>query len=120
MKLILQKDQKKGLTGKLKFIMEAKAELTDEESANLSKYKMGKAMLYTNLEKRGSGVLGMISRAAMGIEITVDDLVKGKRVECNDIMEMLALKDQMEEACKNFKMILDTMATFGGEEVIEY
>jgi len=26
----------------------------------------------------------------------------------------------VEEACKEFRMLLDVMATFGGEEVIEF
>lgn len=120
MKLVLQKDQKKGFTGKVTFSLSAKAELTSEESSNLSNYKMGKTMLYSNMNERGSGLMGMVSRAAMGIEITVDDLVQGKTVECKDIIQMIALEDQMKEACKNFKMVLDTMATFGGEEIVEF
>ena len=120
MKLVLQKDQKKGLTGKVAFSIRAKAELTDEETSNIAKYKVGKTILYTNLSDRGKGVLGMISRAALGLEITINDLVKGKMIECKDIYEMLALEDQMKEACKNFKQILNIMATFGGEEVLEF
>ncbi len=120
MKLILVKDQKKGFTGKVSFSMSAKVEISEEEKANISRYKMGKTMIYTNLTERGKGVLGLISRAAMGIEITIDDLVKGKTVECKDIFEMIALEDQMKEACQNFKLILSTMASFGGEEIIEF
>lgn len=119
MKLILQRDQKKSMTGR-KFVLTATAELSDLEKDNLSKYKMGKTILYTNMDNKGSGLVGMLSRAAIGIEITINDLIEGKRVECKDIMEMLAIEEQIKVACENFKIILDTMANFGGEEVLEF
>ncbi len=121
MKLLISRDQKKGLLGgKMKFILKARAEVTDEEKDNIAKYKMGNTLLYTNLEDRGSGLLGMLSRAAMAIEIKVDDLVKGKQVECKDIIEMLALEEQVKEACNNFKNVLEAAASFGGEEIVEF
>ena len=81
---------------------------------------MGKTLLYTNMENRGSGLAGMLSRAAIGIEITIDDLINGKRVESKDIIEMLAIEEQIKQACENFKIVLETMANFGGEEVVEF
>jgi hypothetical protein len=120
MKLVLNRDQKKSLTGKAKFKLDAVAELTPNEKRNIDKYKMGKTLLYTNLENRGKGLLGVISRAAMGIEITVDDLVSGKTVECKDILEMIALEGQVAEACESFKLMLDTAANFGGSVTLEF
>lgn len=81
MKLLLRRSQKQGLLlSNVTFILDARAELSPEETENVKKYKMGKTMLYTNIENRGAGLLGMLSRAAMGIEITVDDLVHGKHL----------------------------------------
>lgn len=100
--------------------LEARAELTSEEAENVKKHKMGKTMLYTNIADRGSGLLGVVTRAMKGIEITVDDLVSGKQVDCKDIIEMIAVEEQVKEACKNFKTVLDTAAQFGGEQVIEF
>ncbi len=119
MKLILSRDQKKSITGKATFVINAVVELTPEEKNNVAKYKMGKTMLYTNLAERGKGLLGIISRAAMGIEITVDNLVRGKVVECKNIIEMISLEEQVKEACETFKIVLDTAANFGGSEIIE-
>lgn len=118
MKLSLRRDQKSGF-GKPTFVLVARAEVSDEEKSHISKYKLGKTMLYTNMEDRGQGLLGALSRYAMGIEITVDDLVSGKKVECKEILEMLALEDQVKEACRNFKNVLDAASQFGGEEVLD-
>ncbi len=122
MKLILHRDQHSGFTGGIKFTLKAQAKLTDEEAANIRKYKVGKQMLYSNLEggKRGSGLIGMVSRAMIAIEVTVDDLVRGKEIECKDILEMIAIEGQIKEACENFKAVLDTAAHFGGDEIIEF
>jgi hypothetical protein len=120
MKLLLRRNQKKALMGgSIKFILEARAELTDIESENVKKYKVGNTMIYTNLQDRGSGLLGVMSRAMRGIEVTVNDLVHGKHVECKDIVEMVAIEDQLKEASQTFKRILDTAARFGGEEIVE-
>lgn len=118
MKLSLRRDQKSGFT-KPTFVLVARAEVSEEEQASISKYKLGKTLLYTNLEERGAGLIGALSRYAIGVEITVNDLINGKQVECKEILEMLALEEQVKEACRNFKNVLDAAAQFGGEEVVE-
>jgi uncharacterized protein (DUF433 family) len=54
----------------------------------------------------------------MNISVTVTDLVQGKRIECKNILEMLAVEGQIREAALTFKQVLDAAAHFGGEEVI--
>ena len=56
---------------------------------------------------------------SMNISVSVDDLAGGKRIECKDILEMLAVEGQIREAAITFKQVLDAAAHFGGEEVIE-
>jgi len=120
MKLILQREQESGFTGTPKFALNIRSQLTNEETANIKKYKMGKTMLYTNMQDKGSGLLGALSRAAMGIEITVDNLAVGRRIICKDILEMVAVEEQVKEACSTFKTILDAATTFGGDQVVEF
>lgn len=127
MKVLLRRDQKAGMMGmgKISFILDVRADLTPEEQANIKKYKLGDTMLYERdkLISGGSGLLGMASRfaiKAMNISVSVDDLSKGKQIECKDIVEMLAVEDQLKEACQTFKAILNAAAQFGGEEVLEY
>jgi hypothetical protein len=87
-------------------------------------YKLGKTVLYSRgeLVDKGSGLLGLASRLAfkaMNISVSVDDLTEGKRIECKDIVEMLAVQDQLKEAAATFKAVLEAAAFFGGEEVVE-
>ena len=55
----------------------------------------------------------------MNISISVDDLANGSRIECKDVLEMLAVEVQLKEAAVNLKALLATARYFGGEEVIE-
>ena len=109
------------LGGKIIFTLEVRADLTPEERSNIMKYKLGETVLYerNTLTDRGSGVLGLASRAAfraMNISVSVNDLAGGKKVECKDIVEMIAVTDQIKEAAQTFKVVLDAAAQFAGEE----
>ena len=124
MKLLLRHDQKSGLIGKVTFTLGVRAELTDQEKNNIQKYKLGDTMLYERdkIIERGSGLLGVASRLAfkmMNISVSVNDLSNGKKIDCKDIVEMLAVEDQIKEAAQTFKNVLEAAASFGGEEVIE-
>lgn len=123
MKLLLRREQKTSLLGAMSFVLNVRAELTEPERTNVGKYKLGKSVLYTRGEivDPGTGLLGLASRLAfkaMNISVSVDDLSGGKRVECKDIVEMLAVEDQIKEAFKTFKLVLEAAATFGGEEIV--
>lgn len=126
MKLLLRRGQKSGmLGGGITFVLQVRASLTEQESDNVRRYKLGKTVLYTRGEMTdpGKGLLGLASRLAfraMNISVSVDDLVEGKRIDCKDIMEMLAVEEQIKEACQNFKAVLQAAAHFDGEEVVEY
>jgi hypothetical protein len=123
MKLLLRREQKGGLMGRISFLLTVRADLDAAERNNIAKYKLGNTVLYARGEitDRGSGLLGLASRLAfkaMNISVSVDDLAIGKRVECKDIVEMLAVEDQLKEACRTFKAVLGAAATFGGEETV--
>lgn len=124
MNLLLRRDQRSTMMGNVSFSLEVRADLTPDERANIAKYKLGSSLLYTRGEivDRGAGLLGLASRLAfkaLNISVTVDDLAGGKRIECKDILEMLAVEGQIKEAALTFKQILDAAAHFGGEEVVE-
>lgn len=124
MKLLIRRDQRSGLTGKVTFSIDVRADLSDEERGNIKKYKLGETMLYESnpLVDRGSGLLGVASRLAhkaLTISLSVNDLAGGKRIEFKDIMEMLAVEEYIKEAARNFVDVLNAAANFGGEQVIE-
>ena len=123
MNLLLRRDQRQSMMGNAVFSLEVRAEITPEERANITKYKLGKSVLYTKNEivDPGKGLLGLASRVAfkaMNISVTVEDLAGGKRIECKDIVEMLAVEDQIKEAAQTFKQLLEAAAHFGGEQVL--
>ena len=125
MKLLLRRDQKSGLMGKMTFLLDIRAELTNDEKTNIAKYKLGDTMLYERMKMTdpGSGLLGVASRLAfkmMNLTLSVDDLSKGKRIECKDVVELLAVESQIREACDTFHAVLKAASTFGGEEVLEF
>lgn len=124
MKLLLRRDQKSGMLGKVTFTLAVRAELSDEEKANIKKYKLGDTMLYERAKTvdPGSGLLGLASRMAfkmINLTISVRDLEGGKQVECKDIVEMLAVEEQIKEAAQTFQSVLTAASTFGGEEVMD-
>jgi len=126
MKLLLRRDQHTSglMRTTITFSLSVRAEISEQERQNIHKYKLGETVLYTRGEliDKGAGLLGLASRLAfkmMNISVSVDDLANGKRVDCKDIMEMLAVEQQIKEAAGNFKAVLDAAAHFGGDEVIE-
>ena len=124
MKLLLRRDQKSGMMGKITFTLAVRAELSEEEKSNIKKYKLGDTMLYERktMTDPGSGLIGAGWRLAfkmMNITVSVNDLSDGKKVDCKDIVEMLAVEEQIREAAQTFKNVLEAAASFGGEEVVE-
>ena len=124
MKLLLRRDQKTNMLGKVIFIVSVRAELSDEEKTNTKKYKMGDILLYerSKIIDPGTGLVGLASRLAfkmINLTISVNDLENGKQVECKDILEMLAVEEQIKEAAQNFRNVLSAATTFGGEEILE-
>ena len=121
MKLIIVRDQEsKGMMSKkIVFSITATVELTDQEKEDVDKYKLGGTILYSNMEDRGSGALGLLSRVAMEVIFTVNNMLIGKKIESDNIIEIIALEDIIIEAAKGFKNILEASATFGDETVIE-
>lgn len=125
MKLLLRRNQRPGMLGmgSMIFTLDIRADLTPDERQDIVDYKLGKTILYSRGEivDKGAGLLGLASRLAfrmMNISVSVDDLVVGKRIECKDIVEMLAVEDQIKEAAATFKSVLKAAANFGGEEVV--
>lgn len=121
MKLVIVRNQEsKGMMSKkVHFSITATVELTEQEQADVKKYKLGDTILYSNMEDRGSGALGLLSRVAMEVLFTVNNMTQGKKIESSDILEILALEDIITEAAQGFKNVLEASANFGNETVIE-
>lgn len=124
MKLLLRREQRSALIGpKPVFVLNVRADISTDEKAAIDRYRLGDTELYSSHEiKGGSGLLGVASRIAykaMTINVTVKDLTGGKKIECKDIVEMLAVEEQIRDAAKTFAQVLAAAAQFGGEEVVD-
>jgi hypothetical protein len=126
MKLLLRRNQRDGmLGGKPVFQLDIRAELTAEEQAAIQKYKLQNVLLYERKGlKEGHDGYSQLGNALawrfMNLIIFVRDLEDGKRIECKDIIEMLAAEQQVKEAAETFKTVLEACRQFGGEEVVEF
>ncbi|MDE2184904.1 MAG: hypothetical protein KGJ78_17970 [Alphaproteobacteria bacterium] len=125
MKLLLRRSERSSMVmGKPVYILEVRVEVSSEEKGWIEKYKFGPSVLYTRKgappQARNWAEAGQVLLHVMtDLTVTVNDLVHGKKVECKDIMEMLAVEAQIREAAQNFAQVLRAASQFGGEEVID-
>ncbi len=126
MKLLLRREQRAGgvLGNKMIFVLHVRADVEPKEREAISKYKLGDCLLYERTPNGlGDESWGAIAKAlvrhAMNITVKARDLVEGKTIECKDILEMLAVEEQLKEAGQAFVMMVRAAMHFGGEEVLE-
>ena len=107
MKLIVKKDQDKGLLGGIKFIINAWVEVTNEEKELINKYKVHKEVLFnkTNI---------------LTTEITIGSLIDWAFFKCASIEEILIYEEAIKKSCKNLKTKLEIMKSFGGKYEIDF
>ena len=115
MKLVIRRDQKAktGLLGGHKgvsFLLTCRVELTPEEQELVKKYKAEFHPLTFVTDREGN----------RRVKDTVSSLMSGVTEEMDDITVLLNNEEVVRNACNDFKTLLDVMATFGGEEVIEF
>jgi len=126
MKLLLRRDQRAGgmLGGKVIFVLNVRADISPSERAAMDKYKLADCILYQRDNTRPdldtyAGIAKAFVRHALNLTVKARDLADGKVIECKDILEMLAVEEQLKEAGNNFVMMLRAAMHFGGEEVVE-
>jgi len=96
----------KGMT----FLLSYRVELTSEEKALIAKYKAEHHALTYTTSRDGTQLA----------KDTINSLMQGTTEEVKDITILLNNEQIIKDACKNFKTLLEVMASFGGEEVIEF
>lgn len=125
MKIVLERNQRSaGMMGKRNiFSVAFRAEITQQQRDAINKYQLGAMVLYQSGEALGgTGIMGAVSRAYLRSKIkslSVNDLVSGKTIECDDIAEMLEVEAQVVEAATALKSYLEAASTFGGRHIVE-
>jgi hypothetical protein len=147
MQLKLKRSQRAGgmLGGTVIFVLDARADLNEDERGHVKKYNLGKSIVYDSeaRKKHGEAVgshveasrgvsttkgLYRIARASvsaamavLSLRITIDSLVNGQHVECKSLDELIGAQNAILEACESLKSYLDLAQTFDGrEEIFEY
>jgi hypothetical protein len=130
MELLLSRSQKNGLggLGAVSFVLDVRARFSPEEQASITKYKLGKEVLYAKegladkLAESGllKNLLTAVTARARGLVLTSNDFVKGRAIACKDIVEMLDAEAQVRIAAEGFYNMLAACRDFGSEEVITY
>jgi len=126
MKLLLRRSERSSVLGNPIYILEVRADLSQEERGWITKYKFGSVSLYSKrpqdfFDPKNASVAGVglaILHHALNITVTVTDLVHGKRIECKNILEMLTAEEQIKEAARTFGNVLRAASQFDGEEVV--
>lgn len=109
MELLIKRDQDKGMLGGIKFVLEARAILTEEENELVKKYKAHKFVLFNSATQKN------FFMDSVNIEYTINDLISGVKDKVNDVTILLQKERIYIEACKNLKTALDVMKSFGGD-----
>ena len=118
MKLIIRRNQAdvKGLFGGhkgVRFTLYAQVQISDEEKALINRYKVGDYIL-AEYELKVP-----FREDKVRFHWSVNDLIRGKQVETEDIGTLLELEESVKRGCVALKTWLEVMRTFGGEEVID-
>lgn len=140
MQLKIQRSQRAGgVTGTvILFCLDVRAEYSPDERSNISKYRLGKEVIYnsqaarkhletvdTQLDRsqRGStgerivslakGV-GALALAKLHLNISIDSLGRGHHIECKDLNELMEAEEAVMTACRNLKAYLAVASTFNG------
>ena len=104
MELIIKRNQDKGFLGGMKFVLEVKVNLTEEEKALIKKCKAHKEILFTSNERR----------------YNINDLIIGIRDKVKDISVLQQNEDIYINACEYLKQLLEVMKSFGGEYKLDF
>lgn len=115
MKLILIKDQSKGMMGKVSFEVKAEIQLSDEEANLIKHYKLENEILF---QKKMVSIWGQPTDHL--IDVRVKNLHSGEIYKCKSLDEVISYSDSLKSACETLKSYLEIAKSFGGKEVIEF
>lgn len=144
MQLKLQRTQRAGgaFGTVIIFCLDARAEYSPAEAANIGKYKLGGQSVYnsqaarkhleqagTHLDRTQSGGTGeraiglarglaSFALAKMHLNISIASLGRGHRIECKDLGELLEAESALMEACRNLREFLQVATTFNGSIIL--
>lgn len=126
-KLKVRRNQTRSTFGKVGFSVHFIVELSPDARDAIKHYGFGKTVLYQKpLELKLSFNMFVILFRTLWLwitrsrwQITVNDLVRGRTVHCQKILDVLQTEEDVREAAALFARVLRSASWFGGEEVVE-
>lgn len=130
MKLLIQRNQKSGFTGKAKYTLSVRAQLNDAEMEIVRRNRLeNELLLYFDRDEYKSGFArnakdeggfwGLAMRMMRDVALTIGKLIEGTTFTCDNVGQLLSVEDEILVAAKNLKRYLQAAATFGGELAID-
>jgi len=144
MQLKLQRSQRAGgvLGTTVIFCLDARADYSPAEGANIGKYRLGGQIVYNSqaakrhleamdrhlsrvdsdrFRDQTAGLLrgvASLALAKMNLNISIASLGRGHHIECKDLPELLDAEKTLMEACRGLKQFLEAAATFNGSIIL--
>ncbi len=120
MKLVIKRTKKSGFSGKSKYELYVRADVTEEEATLIRENSLGKHIV-TYHDKGGvaEGFFSALMKMIRDTRMTVDTFVRGTTFTCKDVTELIEIEDETRGAALTLRTILEIARTFGGEEVID-
>ena len=115
MRLVMTKNQSKGMLGGVSFEVSAQVQLTEPERQLVTHYKLGNEVL---LSKPMVNIWGQPTNTNMEVRLT--QLVQGTVYKCKDLSEVITFSENVKNACITLRTYLAVASTFGGQEVIDF
>jgi len=120
MQLLLNRSQKKGLTGKSTYTLDVRANLSADDIKIVNENGLGNEVLVFH-DKTGptEGVAGAVLAAMKNTAMTVDTLTRGTTFKCKNVAELMGIENEVKDASVTLKNYIEAARHFGGEEVID-
>jgi len=114
MRLHIRRNQASGVLGGIKFELTGKVELSADELALVKRYHAEKQVLLKKEIK-----IPFTSRA-LSLDLTIGSLLNGQTFKCEEIGDIISYEQELKIGCQTFKAYIETMKSFGGEEVLDF
>jgi hypothetical protein len=114
-KLVLTKDQSKGMMGGVSFEVAARVELESQEAELVKHYKLDNEIL---LQRKLVNIWGQPTDQL--IDVRVKQLLAGQSFKCKSLDEVISYSDGLKSACETLKAYLEVARHFGGQETFEF